>query len=137
MARLSKAWELGRRVWREVLVRELPSIGLIALRAALREDSPRLTRGITVSPLSTPSELPTKMCAIAFALNAGCGPFCVSELVEVYLNFADRCERKILRHIPGAQLSSFFQWYDHADWSEVKQTVLETIDERLSQLPSL
>lgn len=130
-SRKNRLRELGKRVWCEVIVKRLPKDGLIALRSAIREKSPRLVQRVTVYPDSPPDSIPEKMCAIAFALNAAHGPFCSAELVEVFLDFAHHLEFRIARKVSGGSLATFFHWYDRSDWNDVQQVLLETIEQRL------
>ena len=127
--------ESWRIVWRDGFVPVLSTVGLMALRDALRADDPRLVQGATTTP-------PPLMCVQDWPCEGACAlGYCgwhgerlqtVGE-VEVEEFFAKCCFEADQRLGEPAAVRWFLNWYDETPRDLMRRLLLAEVNFALAQ----
>jgi hypothetical protein len=128
-----QSWKL---VWREGFVPVLPTTGLLALRAALLSDDPRLTQGSTTTP-------PPLLCVQDWDCEGACAlGLCgwhgesLATVGEVEEFFARVCFDADHRLGEAAACRWFLNWFDDTPRDQMRRELLVEVDRALeARLP--
>ena len=124
--------ESWRIVWRDGFVPVLSTAGLLALRAALDSDDPRLVQGATTAPppLMCVQDWPVEAaCALGVCGWLGDGRATVGEVEE---HFARCCFEADHRLGEPAACRWFLNWFDDAPRVEMRRELLAEVDRALA-----
>jgi len=128
--------ELWRSTWRDGMAPQLPTAGLVALAAALRDDDPRLLQGATQEPLplaglwSWPVE---RACAVAFACWQGLDEPAAGTVAVVERLFAAACFDCDRRLNEMAACRHFLNFYDETPRDEMRPLLLEEVEREVAR----
>jgi len=120
--------ESWRKVWREGFAPLLSTVGLHALRRALRNDDSRLLQGATTSPppMMCVQDWPVEgTCAIGFCAWKGEGLDTVGEVEEF---FARSCADADERLGEPAACRYFLNWFDDTPRDAMRWLLIDEID---------
>jgi hypothetical protein len=125
--------ESWRIVWRDGFVPVLSTVGLMALRDALRSDDPRLVQGATTTPppLMCVQDWPVEACcALGFCGWQGDALFTVGEVEE---HFAKCCFEADQRLGEPAACRWFLNWFDDTPRTEMRRELLAEVELALAE----
>lgn len=125
--------ESWRKVWREGLVPQLPTTGLLALLEALAKDDPRIIQGATTSPppISSVVDWPVEgTCVIGFC---GWQGEKLETVGEVEQFFAQVCRDVDQWLGEPAACRYFLNWFDQTPRDEMRKCLLEEVRRALSE----
>ncbi len=125
--------ETWRKVWREGLVPQLSTVGLVALRNGLRNDDVHLIQGATTCPPPLP-------CVQNWAVEGACVlGYCgwrgdgLETIAEVEEFFARACfETDQVLGEPAA-CRWFLNWYDDTPRDEMRRLLLDEVELTLTR----
>ena len=125
--------ESWRLVWRDGFVPVLSTVALLALRAALRADDPRLIQGSTSVP-------PPLMCVQDWPVEAACAlGFCgwqgdeLESVGQVEEFFAQACFKADQRLGEPAACRWFLNWFDDTPRDEMRRELLPEVEKAIGE----
>jgi hypothetical protein len=123
--------EMWRRVWRNGLVPRLSAAALVALRAALSRDDPRLVQGATCSPpaLHAMSNQPVEAaCALGWCGWQGERLTTVGAVENYFQQLCDAADEQMAERA----VSRFFvNWYDDTPRDAMRRALLAEVEQTL------
>jgi hypothetical protein len=125
--------ESWRKVWRDGLVPQISTRGLLAIKRGLVEDDARLTQGETSVPPPLESVLDWPIegaCVLGYGAWQGDGLETVGEVESL---FAEACFEADRRVGEPAAMRYFLSWYDDVPRDEMRRQMLGEVNRELSR----
>jgi hypothetical protein len=125
--------ESWRKVWRDGLVPQISTRGLLAIKRGLVEDDARLTQGATSVPPPLESVLDWPIegaCVLGYGAWQGDG---IETVGEVESLFAEACFEADRRVGEPAAMRYFLSWYDDVPRDEMRRQMLTEVNRELGR----